>query len=430
MNMNQDYLKMFENMTSSIDFCKAKNRIDDEEVEAFRFGNEPETNKEESPSKEQVPIDESIHFQRFNKRYIHKYNNKEMAQIRLGCKNVIVNDYGTNDMFHMSDEEKLKNDQLAEIAIKLASVKSIYRRLDQYIEAMRIVYKAWEILSEKNYVHSKKEFFKLVGKGKIVSNRIIIPQMKNFNKYNKELIEKYISNPELDASIFAPEDKFAPLYSSDEDIEEEMTCLLTEEDYNNIQAFNENTCGEIEVEELPDKFMKNYLQPKYDKKKSYHQTVFNQIMNENRKVMTLGNQYIFSSAMFDKVKKESAYDKIKFKASWQNADDVDYYNMMIDEAYMNEPANKWSTNADEHLKMFYNEMDRAGLTWRQISINGNNSSSFEKDREKLSIKENKKLERDILNRIVEMNNNKKFKELSKNAEEKLNKFMEKGDDNT
>ena len=83
------------------------------------------------------------------------------------------------------------------------------------------------------------------------------------------------------------------------------------------------------------------------------------------------------------------YDKIKFKASWQNADDVDYYNMMIDEAYMNEPANKWSTNADEHLKMFYNEMDRAGLTWRQISINGNNSSSFEKDREKLSIKDTK-----------------------------------------
>ena len=254
--------------------------------------------------------------------------------------------------------------------------------------------------------------------------------MKNINKYNKELIEKYISNPELDASIFAPEDKLAPLYSSDEDIEEEMNCLLTDEDYQNIQAFNDNTCSEIEVEELPDKFMKNYLQPKYDKKKNYHQIVFNQIMNENRKVMTLGNQYIFSSSMFDRAKKESAYDKIQFKGSWKNADDVDYFNMMIDRVKLDEPADKWRTNADEQLQEFYNEMDRVGINWRQASVNENNNSSvFEKNREKISIKENKKLERDILNRIVEMNNNKKFKELSKNAEEKLNKFMETGDEN-
>lgn len=424
MSLNNDYLKMFENMTSSIDFKKSKSNINEDEVEVFSFGKE-ET-KDESIKNSSIPVDEVVHYKSYKQPRIHRYSEKEMNQIKLECQNTIVHDYGNNDLYHLSDEEKLKNDQLAEISMKLASVKSIYRRLDQYIEAMRIVYKAWEILSEKNFIHSKKEFFKLIAKGKIVSNRIIIPQMKNIKKYNLELIIKYISNPELDASIFAPEDKMEQFYTSDEDLEEEMDRILTKEDYENIQAYNDNNCGEIKVEELPNKFMKNYLQPKYDKKKNYHQDVFNQIMNENRKVMTLGNQYIFSSSMFDQKPKKTAYDKVKFTGSWTNADDVNYYNMMIDEVRLDEPANKWRTNADEYINNFYSEMDRVGITWRQTSTQL--TEIQKKENRKASIKENKKIEKDILQRIVNINNNKKFKELSKAAEERLTKFIEKGEE--
>ena len=428
MNINDDYLKMFENMTSTSDF-RSYNRtmVQNDEVEEFTFG-EPkeETSTNSSLPNQMVPIDESVHFKKYKTNRIHRYSEAEMEEIRLSCKNTIVNDYGSNDLYHMSDEDKMKNDQLAEIAIKLASVKSIYRRLDQYIEAMRIVYKAWDLLSEKNFIHSKKEFFKLIGKGKIVSNRIIIPQMKNIKKYNLELIIKYISNPELDASIFAPEDQHQILEDNEETEKERINRLFDIDEIKIISDYQNNQYGKIQVESLPDKFIKHYLQPNSNKKKTYHQSVFNQIMNENRKVMTLGDQYTFSSGILDKEKQIKLYDRVKFKGSWRNDSDVKYYNMMIDYSHLDDRYDKWHTHGDIYINNFYTEMDSVGVSWRQSS-----SDLFKESKEqnhKMSIKENKKLEKEILQRIVDINKDEKFKQLAKEAENKLNKFMEKGEE--
>lgn len=153
------------------------------------------------------PIEERLHFKRYSVKREHKYTETEMKKIREECEAVIVHDYGENDIYHMSDEERQENDMLAEISMKLRGIGRIYHKVDQYVEAMRVVTQAWEILEKNNYIHPEDEFFQLVAEGKIVSSRIIMPKLKRKDKYNMDLIIKYISNPELNPADLRPEVK-------------------------------------------------------------------------------------------------------------------------------------------------------------------------------------------------------------------------------
>lgn len=165
-------------------------------------------------------IEEEAHFKRYSSRREHKYTEKELAAIRESCKATIVHDYGDRDIYHMSDEERRQNDILNELSGQLSTLKGIYRQVDQYIKAMRIVVQAWEILEKNNYVHTKDEFYEMVADGKIVSSRIVMPKLKGIGNYNMDTIIKYISNPELDPTDLIPnnkteKDRFYDRYTQD-----------------------------------------------------------------------------------------------------------------------------------------------------------------------------------------------------------------------
>ena len=173
-----------EQFVTSKELIKTKNKLEEE------FGiREPERHE----------VEERAHFKLYGKRREHKYTEKEMNAIRESCKYTIVHDYSENDFYHMSDKEREEIDMLSEIRVKIGSLRSSYGKVDQYIEAMRTVVQAWEMLEAKgNFVHSKEEFFQMVADKRIVSNSIIMPKLRKMDKYNFDMIVKYISNPELD----------------------------------------------------------------------------------------------------------------------------------------------------------------------------------------------------------------------------------------
>ena len=200
---DEDKLISFNSSSSILD-------VDDEDGESFITSKEIVKKKLKLERKgpplpgDSSDIEESVFFKRYSKKREHKYTEKELQEIHDSCLHTIVHDYGENDWYHISDEERAERDQLSEISLKLAGLKKTYRKIDQYIEAMRVVYEAWEILERSNYLHSKDEFFSLVGEGHIVSNRIIMPKMRKLDNYNLDMVVAYISNPELDASRLAP----------------------------------------------------------------------------------------------------------------------------------------------------------------------------------------------------------------------------------
>ncbi|MCM1439693.1 MAG: hypothetical protein NC131_10930 [Roseburia sp.] len=198
-----------------------------------------EKRKEETPGQEpgatmSSEIEEVVHFKKYTQRREHKYTESEMKAIRESCEATIVHDYSASDMYHQSDEERRQNDMLADIRIKLGTLKRTYRRPDQYIEAMRVVVQAWEILEKNNYIHTREEFFRLVAKGKITSSSIIMPHFKGIEDYNQDLIIKYISNPDVDASTLRPkegsdkEDRWYNRYTEDFDSDPEYLRIREE----------------------------------------------------------------------------------------------------------------------------------------------------------------------------------------------------------
>lgn len=149
-------------------------------------------------------IEEDVYFKRYRNVRQHRYTESEMVVIRESCMTSVVHDYGEHDPYHISDEERQRNDQLKEISDQLAGLKRTYRRVDQYIAAMRIVFEAWQILARNNFIHSEEEFFDMIGEGRIVSSRIVMPKLRKMDQYNIDMIINYISNPELDLSHLAP----------------------------------------------------------------------------------------------------------------------------------------------------------------------------------------------------------------------------------
>lgn len=186
---------------------------DDDEMETFLTEDDIEKNKKKlEREKNDIydiqpgdgTIEEDVHFKRYTKRREHKYTEKEMEEIRNSCEATIVHDYGEYDIYHMSEEDRKKNDMLSEISIKLGKLKRTYSRVDEYIEAMRTVFEAWDLLEKSNYIHTKDEFYEMIREGHIVSNRIIMPKLRKIDSYNIDLIIQYISNPELNPKDLVP----------------------------------------------------------------------------------------------------------------------------------------------------------------------------------------------------------------------------------
>ncbi|MBD5584912.1 MAG: hypothetical protein HDQ88_07510 [Clostridia bacterium] len=178
----------------------------------------------------------------------HKYTPKEMERFREEAKVSFVRDWDYSDPYHMTDEERAKQDELNEIRKELNTVKSIYARPEPFIEAMRIVMKAWSIFAENNMLYSYDDFMKKVAEGKIVSPGITEPRLKYIHRYNLERLSMFISNPELDVNTFFPKENVRSIknYIQGDDINERWTKYY-EEFMNVVEDQEDLSPDELEI---------------------------------------------------------------------------------------------------------------------------------------------------------------------------------------
>lgn len=399
------------------DFFTSKEIVKNKELLETQFG-------EEAPIGA-VDIEEDVHFKRYTVKREHKFTETEINRMREECETTIVHDYGEYDIYHMSDEERTRNDLLCEVRSKLGKLKHSYRQVDKYIEAMRIVVQAWEILSKNNYIHTDKEFFNLVAEGKIVSGRIVMPKLKKMDSYNMDLIIKYISNPELDPKDLLPMKKKATIddyefYDEDEsgDSEEDMKIynyyydsmynllkndpkLEGYEACDKARKYAQEKLEEINMERLlsPEealyvyqhsddppamrvtdikpKFIKGYdrraLSPKkkkLSKKERYAMESLHDMLNmiqmnpENRPESQNSRSYTLTHGMFDIDKPEKdIWDDMRFDGSWADDDQVLMYDIAVREELMKQrPAGeRFMTFGDKELINFFQILEKHGV---------------------------------------------------------------------
>lgn len=424
--------------------------VSDDDCEEFMTSAEIVKNKEARKAVEEKlgiiaspddgMIEESIHFKRYTKRREHKYTEKEIVEIRNSCHKTIVHDYGEFDIYHISDEQRAKNDQLAEISMKLGRLKRTYRRIDQYIEAMRTVFEAWAILERGNYIHTRDEFYRLVAEGKIVSNRIIMPKMKRLDQYNMDVIINYISNPELDPSHLVPkknEKADDSLFDeddwNDETEEDEMTRLLSPEEVEIILGAPQR----MEIGYIKPKYIKGYdrRNSKKKRKENKHDRYIREGLVEMLNKIQNGahykdhtSSYMVTHSLFEPEKAEkSIFDELYFDGSWANKDDVRLYELVVQEELLKQhPAkDRYKTYADIKLQNFFKVLEDNGVSAielrRKIDVTG---ELVNQRKEKAVKKENKKLESALIQRISKLNKTPKFKKIVEKAENALNKYRE------
>lgn len=392
-------------------------------------------------------IEEEIHFKRYTKRREYKYTEKEMEDIRRSCERTIVHDYGENDRYHWTNEERASNDMLSELSMKLSSLKRTYNKVDQYIYAMRVVLQAWEMLEEKgNFMHTKDEFFKMVAEGRIVSNQIVMPRLKKMDKYNIELIIEYISNPELDPSDLVPEpikSDYDDWYDEEEeDIEAKMTRLLSPEEFEYINSHQDNL-PEMEVASIKKKYLKGYNRRSYNvmgkknKKKGnktdrYIQEGLHELLHKIQVSQRPTYGYTATSSIIDDMfdvgkKKKSFWDDLYFTGSWASKKDNELLDLIINEEMMKEtiPGSGYVTYGDKELSDFFKILEENGVNTVDLRRKMNCSpESISKSTAKKEKKKNKEMEARIVQRITKLNHSDKFKKLVSKAEASLNKQYE------
>lgn len=461
-NYDEMYKKLLDeesNFSNPSLYTPGKNSyiFDDDDSEDFLTSNEVDPksdNKEKSlglvGSKTNGPIEEDTYFKRFKTNYEHKYTEKELNSMRESCIGTIVHDYSENDIYHMSDEYRKENDMLNELSAKLHGIKGTYRKVDEWIKAMRVVIQAWELLESKgNYIHTKKEFFELVSSGNIVSNRIIMPRLKKMNNFDINILIKYISNPELDPvdllPIKQPSAEDLWYKSLEDDFEEEseedkMKRLLSPEEVEYILKYRDNP-EEYIVEDVKPKMIKGYDKKtfgsynkklkKKDKNKQSQRELLHNILNKiqndpnNHSDYGYNYSYMITNSMFDVEKPtKNFFDDIRFDGSWTNEDDLFLYDLALREEMLKQRSskNKYLTFADEEFQKFFKILEDNGVNVvnirRKMDVPSDGGAS--QIEEKITKKENKKMESIIIQRITKLNESSKFKKLVSKAENALN----------
>lgn len=415
-----------------------------------------ELEKEEDPENKikSIPkpnqIEEELVFKRFRTTYQHKYTEKEMAEIRDSCQRTIVHDFAEHDVYHMSDEERARIDSLNELRMKLNGLRSVYRQIDKYIEAMRVVVEAWSLLEKKdNFIHSEKEFYHLVATGRIYNSSIPLPKMQHLDKYNMDMVIKYISNPELDPKDLVPAKNHDPWYDqfndTDESAEEEMARLLSPEEVQYVLD-HADTPETIKVHDIKPKYIKGYdrratmfskKKRKFNKKTQYYVDNLHSLLNKiqsnpyNRSDVGSNRSYLITSSMFEPEEKKDEWDDIRFDGSWADDDELFVYDLVMEEERLKQhpPGNAFQTYGDLEVQKFFRVMEDYGLNTIELRRKMNMTDDvLLKDTRKKDIKRNKKIEQELITRISSLNDNPKFKKLIKKAEKNISNYTAADED--
>jgi hypothetical protein len=343
---------------------------------------------------------------------------KRIAEFLKNYDCVVVNDFG--DDYHLSDEERKEKNACYEVFKNFSRCKHKYRRLDQYVIAMREFLKCLDYVSEKNGIYDPDKFKLMYLKDKIVIHGLFMPKFVGKEK-------KYISMDYLTEFILSDEDpslivqkKVDEVYTEEECKEFEET-LFTKEELDRILApetFEETKSYSLSFDEDDDQFERNIvgeLSDKQLKKMIKNNPDFIKIFKDSKdkkKSLASLSQYAYSitSEDLDYIERYdrkhnfvSSSDVPEFHGNLMKDDDYNKYMMELDE---------W---ADENIYDNYHGKTKSLEDIRELELklmleqNGwnlrNLYNNAEKEKKlKKQLKRDKKREAELRQKLVDISN--------------------------
>lgn len=160
-------------------------------------------------------------YKKLNEKNFNVYiPERRIEQFKAEYDCVVVNDFG--DEYHLSEEERAAKNKFYQAFKRFSKCKHKYRKIDEYVVAMREALKCLDFVAENNGVHTPEEFKKLFFRDKIYISGLFFPEFKGRER-------KQISWEYLTEFILSDEDpkKILPRNTEEE--------ILTKEDYENLE---------------------------------------------------------------------------------------------------------------------------------------------------------------------------------------------------
>lgn len=179
-----------------------------------------------------------------------KFTEKEIENMRKSFETVVVNDF--SDDYHLSDEERYANAEIAKLSKALAKTKRKCNNLYDYVLAMRIRMDVISYIAKTNGIYTEKQFMKKVLKGDIILNGLSFPKYtgKNRKGINWEYVSEYILDRSRDP-LDLKKQKYRPVDIDEiDDIDEFRKNAFSPEMYREIFEEENSDDHEILVEEL------------------------------------------------------------------------------------------------------------------------------------------------------------------------------------
>ena len=167
-----------------------------------------------------------------------KFDNKdvylsERTQKKLLAEydSVVVNDYG--DDYHIPEDELKARNKYYEAFAKLSKMNRKYKRLDEFVIAMRQSLACLDMVAKDNFLYDPEEFKKkwLDGKIEVFGLHHIVYKGKDRKQINWKYITDFIFSDKDPKELMGIEDEG---YKTEEEIKEYYESLYTEEELEKI----------------------------------------------------------------------------------------------------------------------------------------------------------------------------------------------------
>lgn len=347
--------------------------------------------------------------------------------IKDDFKTVVVRDFG--DEYHLTEEERREKFKFYEAFKVFSKCKHKYRKLNEFVKAVREAIKCLDIVAENNGVYEPEVFKHKFFKGEIYVNGLVFPKFNGREKKSiswEYLAEFILSDAPAEEILDATDDDS---YLSEEDMdmmtkklfsEKELSNIIdtpeTEENkilentyfdiYDDINTVNDNTNIVVSMSEKESrKFIKSSPEFLYTMKNIQRSKIRKD--NLSRYVYDLTSDDIDLIAEYDH---EHGYysnaDMPEFKGNIFNDDDYNRYMMELNE------FERTQIKRDYHGKLkTQEEIDEIELkrTLESHSWNIRNLYGNKEKEEKLRkiAKDEKKKERRIREKLIKLESRRK-----------------------
>lgn len=374
---------------------------------------------------------------------------RRIQQLKTDYDCVVVRNFG--DEYHLSEEERAEKNRFYEAFRTFSKYKHKYRKLDEFVEAMREALKCLDFVAENNGVYAPEEFKKLFYRDKIYINGLVFPKYSGKNKKNISwdyVTDFILSDKDPKEILPSKEDN---IYSEEEldDLESE---LFTEEELERIlkpeteeEITKHNMFFDTDEQEPGDDnvviFMDKKSSKKYVKGTPEYLNEIKEMRQASRSLSSMARlAYDLTSADIEEIARYdqshnyvSKSDIPKFKGDMTNDDDYNRYLMELED-YENENikdnyAGKMKSLEEINQLELKKVLESHG--WNIRSLYGNKEKE---DKLKRLQKKEKQREKELKEKLIRVQNRRKRRmgedfddEPKKNKKNKKKKKVKKSD---